>query len=180
MRLVLVLMWQFCAAVKMRQNFCVTRRLISWHSYVTERSRKWTNYWALCVFADFASTAFANKCSDRVASVRDEAASLLARVLSKFVRYEWRGQSAHVEIKTIPVTASFANDTIKGFARSKNWRRRQTFVLFLSFTISPRLRTLFENRCCTGYILSGVTEENSYLLNRLCLRNLWYIHYRSP
>uniref|UniRef100_F1KU07 Serine/threonine-protein phosphatase 4 regulatory subunit 1 n=2 Tax=Ascaris suum TaxID=6253 RepID=F1KU07_ASCSU len=73
--------------------------------------------------------------TDRVASVRDEAASLLARVLSKFVRYEWRGQSAHVEIKTIPVTASFANDTIKGFARSKNWRRRQTFVKFCAKTL---------------------------------------------
>ncbi|VDM38664.1 unnamed protein product [Toxocara canis] len=73
--------------------------------------------------------------TDRVADVRNEAASLLARVLAKFVTHEWSGPSACVELCSIPITASFVNDIIKGFARSKNWRRRQTFAVFCEKTL---------------------------------------------
>ncbi|VDK44803.1 unnamed protein product [Anisakis simplex] len=78
--------------------------------------------------------------TDRVADVRSEAAFLLAKVLAKFVKHEWNDDanltsSANIEASRIPVTASFVNDIIKGFAYSKSWRRRQTFAIFCEKTL---------------------------------------------
>ncbi|VDK67738.1 unnamed protein product [Onchocerca ochengi] len=71
--------------------------------------------------------------NDRISDVRKEATLLLAKILGKFVSEEWTSDycdSCRTDISFIPITDSFINDIVKGFARSMNWRRRQTFALF--------------------------------------------------
>uniref|UniRef100_A0A1I7VB88 Serine/threonine-protein phosphatase 4 regulatory subunit 1 n=1 Tax=Loa loa TaxID=7209 RepID=A0A1I7VB88_LOALO len=71
--------------------------------------------------------------NDRISDVRKEATVLLARILGKFISEEWTSDytdPCRTDISFIPITDSFISDIVKGFARSMNWRRRQTFALF--------------------------------------------------
>ncbi|CAG9539290.1 unnamed protein product [Cercopithifilaria johnstoni] len=71
--------------------------------------------------------------NDRISDVRKEATVLLAKILGKFVSEEWTSDctySCKTDMSFIPITDSFISDIVKGFARSMNWRRRQTFALF--------------------------------------------------
>ncbi|VDO64977.1 unnamed protein product [Onchocerca flexuosa] len=72
--------------------------------------------------------------NDRISDVRKEATLLLAKILGKFVSEEWASDYCNscrtADMSFIPITDSFINDIVKGFARSMNWRRRQTFALF--------------------------------------------------
>ncbi|KAM3720554.1 Serine/threonine-protein phosphatase 4 regulatory subunit [Dirofilaria immitis] len=71
--------------------------------------------------------------NDRISDVRKEATVLLARILGKFISEEWSSDccnSYRTDMSFIPITDSFISDIVKGFARSMNWRRRQTFALF--------------------------------------------------
>uniref|UniRef100_A0A0R3RZG3 Serine/threonine-protein phosphatase 4 regulatory subunit 1 n=1 Tax=Elaeophora elaphi TaxID=1147741 RepID=A0A0R3RZG3_9BILA len=71
--------------------------------------------------------------NDRISDVRKEATILLAKILGKFVSEEWTlgcTDSCRSDMSFIPITDSFITDIVKGFARSMNWRRRQTFALF--------------------------------------------------
>ncbi|VBB28473.1 unnamed protein product [Acanthocheilonema viteae] len=71
--------------------------------------------------------------NNRISDVRKEATVLLAKILGKFVSEEWTSDctdSCRIDMSFIPITYSFITDIVKGFARSMNWRRRQTFALF--------------------------------------------------
>ncbi|VDK82682.1 unnamed protein product [Litomosoides sigmodontis] len=71
--------------------------------------------------------------NDRISNVRKEATVLLAKILGKFVSEEWTSDctdSCRTDMSFVPITDSFVSDIVKGFARSMNWRRRQTFALF--------------------------------------------------
>ena len=72
--------------------------------------------------------------SDRIAHVRKVASYLLAKILGKFVEEDRRrywgneklGEKQENGVYRSSITATFVEDIVKGFARSKNWRRRQT------------------------------------------------------
>ncbi|VDM12198.1 unnamed protein product [Wuchereria bancrofti] len=68
--------------------------------------------------------------NDRISDVRKEATILLAKILGKFVNEEWISDYTNCYRTNMSTTDSFINDIVKGFARSMNWRRRQTFALF--------------------------------------------------
>nr|CDQ04384.2 BMA-PPFR-1, isoform a [Brugia malayi] len=68
--------------------------------------------------------------NDRISDVRKEATILLAKILGKFVNEEWISDYTNSYRTNMSTTDSFISDIVKGFARSMNWRRRQTFAVF--------------------------------------------------
>ncbi|VDK60062.1 unnamed protein product, partial [Gongylonema pulchrum] len=66
----------------------------------------------------------------------------MAKILGKFIHEEWTEQcnnSTSTDESPVPVTESFVNDIVNGFARSMSWQRRQTFALFCEKCIESRL-----------------------------------------